>query len=81
MNPSIKSRSMCKIFDNSRGRFTEEVHADYKEDGIDKPWNDNPFPQFMFYDKTVGFQIGLDGYYYFLQQGINLTGKYKERTN
>ena len=77
LQPAIKTCGMGQIIYNSRGGFTKKIHADGKKDSIKQTGDNNPFPEFMFYNKLVRFKIGLDRYDDFLQQDIDLC-KYKK---
>src|SRR4030095_3961426 len=48
-----------------------------EKNGINNTRDNDPFPKLVSYDKTMGIKIGLDRYYNFFEQGLNLS-KYKE---
>jgi len=77
LNPASEACGSSKVVDNGRGGFSEEIHAHTKKKSINDPRDNDPFPKFMSNNKTMGLEIGLDGYYDFLEQDINLS-KYKE---
>lgn len=39
----------------------EKIKSNNKQDGIQKAWYQNPFPEFIFFDKLMGFEIRLYG--------------------
>ncbi len=80
MDPIAELQDVGEIFDNSRSRFAKKIHGCYKKNGINDTGDNNPFPQLVLQNKTMGFTPGLDVYYYFFKQDLILKGKYsKER--
>ena len=63
--PVAKPGGVGQVVDNGRGRFSKKVHTDAKQKSINNSGNDDPLPKFMSDNKTMGFEIGLDGYYDF----------------
>lgn len=47
--------------------MAEIIHADHEQDGIQDAGYQYPFPQFMFFDKTVGMCVGLYGNDHFFE--------------
>ena len=47
--------------------MAEEIHAEDEQGGIDDTGYEDPFPQFMFNNKTVGLEIRLYGNDHFFQ--------------
>jgi len=75
--PATEPGRRSEVFDNSRSRLTKKIHTGSKQQSINNSRDDDPLPKFMSDNKAVGFEIGLDSYYDFFQQDINLS-KYKE---
>lgn len=72
LNPVAELQDMSEVFNNSSGRFTKKIHSGNKEDSINEPGNNDPFPEFMLRNETMGFSPGLDAYYNFFKQELIL---------
>jgi DNA-3-methyladenine glycosylase len=57
----------------------EEQHANNEQERIDDAGNNDPAKKVVLLDKALCFSPGLDCYYDFFQQNLNLVGKYRER--
>ena len=61
-----------EVFDHMGGRLAEEIHTHDKKDHIDNARNNDPFPQIVFLDETMRFEIGLYRYDEIFQQMLVL---------
>ena len=63
--PGFKPGFKAEPFNKPAGSFAKEIHAYHEENGINNAGYNDPFPQFMFFYKLVGLDIGMNGYYNF----------------
>jgi len=64
--PAAKPCRGSKVVNNSRGGLPKKVHAGTKKKSVNDSRDNDPLPKFMSDNKTMGLEIGLDGYYDFL---------------
>ena len=69
---AVDADDMAEPGDGFAGGLPKEIHADTEQDGIKYAGDQDPFPQLVLHDKVMGFDVGLEGYDYFLEQKIFL---------
>jgi hypothetical protein len=70
--PSSDAGELAQPGYGCTGGFQEEIHAYAEQETIDYAGDKDPFPQFVPADEMMGLNIGLEGYYNFLEQGEGL---------
>lgn len=58
--------------DGGIGRLPEKVYAYAEQDGIQDAGDEDPFPELMFADEMMRFDIRLEGYNNFFEQSAFL---------
>jgi hypothetical protein len=58
--------------DGGIGGFQEEIHTCREQKRIQDARDDDPFPQFVLGNEMMGLNVGLEGYYNFLEQNEGL---------
>lgn len=77
LKPGLNTQFAADPGDDPIGRLPEDEHANDKEEGIYNTGDDDPAEQPVLFNEPLGFSPGLDCYYDFFEQSLNLGGKYR----